>query len=103
MMKLKQLCLALLIVTFALTAQFAVSSPANLSGRQSPPMTKATPKTGAEMQNSNEDAQSQEMIKMTEQCVKDAYKDYRKCLKRGRKYRSSCRRKYNEQRKGCSG
>ena len=101
-MKLKQLCLALLIVTFALTAQFAASSPLNLFAQQ-PPMTKATPKTGTEPQNSNEDAQSQEMIKQTEQCVKDAYKDYRQCLKRGRKSRGSCRRAYNEQRKGCSG
>lgn len=102
-MKLKQLCLALLLVTFALTAQFAASSPTDLSGGQSSPMTKATPKTGAEPQSSNDDPQAQAIIRATEQCVKDAYKDYRKCLKRGRKSRGSCRSAYKQQRSACSG
>ena len=101
-MKLKQLGLALVIVVFALTAQLSFSSPVHPLSQQ-PPMTKATPPTRIDSQNANqEDPESARMIKAAQQCQREARRDYRKCLKRGRN-RKSCSRTMHERMSACSG
>ncbi|MCA1818055.1 MAG: hypothetical protein LC746_16985 [Acidobacteria bacterium] len=62
----------------------------------------------APAQNANDqgDRQSQEMIRQTRRCIRDARRDYNRCRRRADGRRGAltrCRRRYDEQRNGCSG
>ena len=60
----------------------------------------------AQNANAQDDRQSQEMIRQTRQCIRDARRDYNRCRRRAHGRRGTltrCRRRYEEQRNGCSG
>jgi hypothetical protein len=66
-----------------------------------------TPSIGGQHMALNKSGQrgdiSTEMDRKTRMCIKEARRDYRRCISRGRHRASSCRRTRDETIRGCSG
>lgn len=65
-----------------------------------------SPAQNTNNQNDQGDAMSRQMIRQTQQCVREAQRDFSRCRRHAhgnRRRLARCRRAFDERRSGCSG